>query len=76
MSGVIATGVVQRRSPAVRGRVELGHELPVCGPGGIEVLVVFFELETQVGGVLFEVVHAENFIRPGGSSYLRISAVA
>ena len=35
--------------------VELGHELPVGGPGRGEVLVAFLELETQVDGLLFEV---------------------
>ncbi len=35
--------------------VELGHELPVGGPGRGEVLVAFFELEAQVDGLLFEV---------------------
>ena len=41
-------------SVAWRG-VELGHELPVGGPGRGEVLVAFLELETQVDGLLFEV---------------------
>lgn len=40
---------------AERSRVGLGHQLAVCGTGGIEVLVSFLELEMQVGGVLFEV---------------------
>ena len=35
--------------------VELGHELPVGGPGRGEVVVAFFELEAQVDGLLFEV---------------------
>ena len=42
-------------SCAACGRVELGHELAVCGTGGGEVLVSFFELEMQIGHVLFEV---------------------
>ena len=37
------------------GRVELGYEFAVCGTGGVEVLVSFFELEMQIGHVLFEV---------------------
>ena len=58
MSGLTATGVVQlvqRGSSAACGRVELGHELAVGGAGGVEVLVAFFELEMQIGDVLFEV---------------------
>jgi hypothetical protein len=35
--------------------VELRHELAVGGPGGVEVLVAFVELEPQVGCLLFEV---------------------
>jgi hypothetical protein len=29
-------------------------ELTVCGAGSIEILAAFFELETQIGHVLFE----------------------
>jgi hypothetical protein len=35
--------------------VELSHQLAVGGPGGCEVLVAFFELQAQVGGLLLEV---------------------
>jgi hypothetical protein len=41
-------------SSAACGRIELGHELAVGGAGGIEVLAAVFELEAQVGRVLFE----------------------
>jgi len=34
--------------------VEAGHEFAVGGSGGVEFLVAFFELETQVDGLLFE----------------------
>lgn len=34
--------------------VEPCHEFTVGGSGGVEVLVAFFELESQIDGVLFE----------------------
>src|SRR5450756_1749028 len=34
--------------------VELGHEFPVGGAGGGEVVVAFFELQPQVGDLLFQ----------------------
>ena len=42
-------------SPVAWRGVELGHELAVGGPGRGEVLALFFELEAQVDGLLFEV---------------------
>ena len=56
--------------------VELGHELAVGGPGSGEVLVAFFELQAQVGGLLLEMAdllgegvevggHAEAGLAPG-----------
>ena len=54
-----ATGVVrERRSACYRRGVELGDELAVGGAGGGEVLVAFFELQTQVDDLLFEHVNA------------------
>jgi hypothetical protein len=41
-------------SPVAAGSVDAGHELSVGGTGGSEVLVPFFELETQVDDLLFE----------------------
>jgi len=41
-------------SPTLWCGVELGHELAVGGPGRGEVLVAFFELQPQVGGLLLE----------------------
>ncbi len=35
--------------------VELGHELAVGGAGSGEVVIAFFELQPQVGGLLLEV---------------------
>ena len=34
--------------------VDFGHEFAVCGAGGGEVLVAFFELQSQVDDLLFE----------------------
>jgi hypothetical protein len=36
------------------GSVDAGHELSVGGTSGNEVLIAFFELETQVDDLLFE----------------------
>ena len=41
-------------SASCRG-VELGHELPVRGPGRGQVLLAFPELQAQVDGLLLEV---------------------
>jgi len=46
--------VVRSRSFCGPWGVELRDEFSVCGSGGIEVLVVLFELEAKVDGVLFE----------------------
>jgi hypothetical protein len=50
-----------KRPQAVSGywqcrSVELGHELAVGSPCGGEVLVAFLQLETQVDGLLLQVV--------------------
>ena len=54
-----ATGVVQAWSAACRrsaaASVDASDQLAVGRAGGVEVLVTFFELETQVCHVLFEV---------------------
>jgi hypothetical protein len=34
--------------------VEAGHEFAVGGSGCVEFLVAFFELETEIDGLLFE----------------------
>ena len=39
----------------MRSSPELGHDLAVGGPGGGEVLALFFELEAQVDDLLFKV---------------------
>ena len=36
------------------GGVQLGHEFPVGGAGGGEILIAFFELQAQVGCLLLE----------------------
>lgn len=41
-------------SPGAAGSVDAGHELPVGGTSGSEVLVAFVELEAQVDDLLFE----------------------
>ncbi|WP_329169766.1 hypothetical protein OG754_00315 [Streptomyces decoyicus] len=38
--------------------VEAGHELSVCGAGGVEVVVAVGELLPQLGDVLFELADA------------------
>ena len=56
---VVATGVVQGGHAVLSsigsGCVEAGHEVAVRGPGCVEVLGAFFQLQAQVDGVLFEV---------------------
>ena len=52
-----ATGVVQGCcgvSQVTCCGIELGHELPVGGAGGGQVLVAFFELQAQVNDLLLE----------------------
>jgi hypothetical protein len=51
---VWCTLVLAARARAARG-VDLGHELAVGCAGGGEVLIAFFELEPQVGDLLFKV---------------------
>jgi hypothetical protein len=41
-------------SPVFCGGVELGHELAVRGPGGGQVVALFFELEAEAGDLLLE----------------------
>jgi hypothetical protein len=62
LSAVGATGVVERRTGRRAGAsatagsgVELGHELAVGCPCRGEVVAAFFELEAEIGGLLFEV---------------------
>ncbi len=42
-------------SPVFGRGVELGHELAAGGPGGGEIFALFFESQTQVDGLLFQV---------------------
>ncbi|WP_327339782.1 hypothetical protein OG384_31765 [Streptomyces sp. NBC_01324] len=52
-----AVGIwVPRSAGAVRGAVELGHQLAVRGSGCLEVFFAFGELVAELGGLLFKVV--------------------
>ena len=42
------------RVSVFRGVVEPGHELAVGSPRGCEFVAAFFELQAQVGGLLFK----------------------
>ena len=56
---VVATGVVQGGHAVLSsigsGCVEAGHEVAVRGPGCVEVLGAFFQLQAELNGVLFEI---------------------